>query len=77
MSDVLSAFYWRENLGIARKVETVQVGRRYGDRLPEFKARVVELRNSGLTQREVAERLGISRRYVQLIEASLYGEGRQ
>lgn len=69
-----SAFYWRENM--TERAALPPTKRRFNETLEGFKHRVRELREYGMTQKEVAATLGVSRRYVQMIEASLYGEGR-
>jgi hypothetical protein len=66
MSDeILSAFYWRENMRNAPTVRGGQYGyRRTSDEVNILRKRIAELRDEGKTQKQVGEELGISHRYV-------------
>lgn len=62
--EVKSAFYWRETLHLS----SAYSGRRSADEIAALRRRVADLRAAGLKQSEVAETLGISRRYAQELE---------
>ena len=64
MTEILSAFYWRENLLRSESTDPFAGQRRTAQQVDGLRQRAIVLLESGVLQKYICQRLGISKAYL-------------